>query len=161
MYNSGGLLKLAGQNQTTTDLEISTINPEVLDVSVTLSEIFKRFAREEFHEASPLYGRLALGVARDADLLNLASDCRKGERIPNFLFAAVHYLLLSGVSHPLARFYGSLGGTMRDVMVITVRPHGGDDSELVLTTFVKGARTDAGLAYMQNHGNWIEWLGCQ
>jgi hypothetical protein len=49
-------------------------------------------------------------------------------------------------------------GAMRDVMIITARPHGGDDSELVLTSFVSGRRNEQGLAYMQNHGNWIEWL---
>jgi len=49
-------------------------------------------------------------------------------------------------------------GAMRDVMIITARPHGGDDSELVLTLFVSGRRNEQGLAYMQNHGNWIEWL---
>lgn len=79
-------------------------------MSATLSEIFERFAREEFRDASPLYERLALGIAGDANLLNLAAHCRKGERVPNLLFAAVHYLLLSGFSHPLARFYRSLGG---------------------------------------------------
>lgn len=79
-------------------------------MSATLSEIFTRFAREEFHDASPLYERLALGVAQDADLLDLAAQCRKGERVPNLLFAAVHYLLLQGVALPLARFYRSLGG---------------------------------------------------
>jgi hypothetical protein len=46
----------------------------------------------------------------------------------------------------------------RDVMMITARPHRGDDSELCLTSFVDGRRHEQGLAYMQNHGDWIEWL---
>jgi hypothetical protein len=46
----------------------------------------------------------------------------------------------------------------RDVMMITARPHGGDDSEFHLTLFVNGQRNEQGLAYLQNHGNWIEWL---
>jgi hypothetical protein len=75
-----------------------------------LSEIFERFARDEFHNSSPLYAHLSLAIARDPELLSLASYCRKGERIPNLLFAAIHYLLLSGSEHPLARFYNSLGG---------------------------------------------------
>jgi hypothetical protein len=79
-------------------------------VSEKLSEIFERFARDEFHSSSPLYERLSKAAAQDADLLALAAQCRKGERIPNLLFAAVHYLLLTGISHPLARFYESLGG---------------------------------------------------
>jgi hypothetical protein len=80
-------------------------------VSETLPEIFERFAKNEFHNSSPLYERLSRGIAQDPDLLALAAHCRKGERIPNLLFAAVHYLLLSGISHPLARFYKSLGGS--------------------------------------------------
>ena len=79
-------------------------------MSETLSDIFKRFAKDEFHNSSPLYAHLSEAMARDAELLSLASFGRKGERIPNLLFAAVHYLLLTGISHPLARFYKSLGG---------------------------------------------------
>jgi hypothetical protein len=81
-----------------------------ISVSETLSEIFERFARDEFHSSSPLYERLSNAIAQDAELLALAAQCRKGERIPNLLFAAVHYLLLTGISHPLRRFYKSLGG---------------------------------------------------
>jgi hypothetical protein len=76
-----------------------------------LSEVFERFAREEFHNSSPLYERLSLAIAKDPKLLSLAAQCREGERIPNLLFAAVHYLLLKGFSHPVSRFYNSLGGS--------------------------------------------------
>jgi hypothetical protein len=76
----------------------------------TISEIFERFAREEFHNSSPLYEKLSIGIAKDPQLLSLAAQCRKGERIPNLLFAAVHYLLLKGFRHPLTRFYRSVGG---------------------------------------------------
>jgi hypothetical protein len=79
-------------------------------VAETLSEIFERFANDEFHNSSPLYERLSRAVAQDLALLALAAHCREGERIPNLLFAAVHYLLLTSNSHPLARFYKSLGG---------------------------------------------------
>ena len=77
----------------------------------TLSEIFERFAKDEFHNPSPLYERLSRAVAQDLELLALAAHCREGERIPNLFFAAVHYLLLTGISHPLARFYKSVGGS--------------------------------------------------
>jgi hypothetical protein len=73
-------------------------------VSETLPEIFERFARDEFHSSSPLYERLSNSVAKDPELLALAAQCRKGERIPNLLFAAVHYLLLKGTSHPSEDF---------------------------------------------------------
>jgi hypothetical protein len=80
-------------------------------MSETASEIFERFARDEFHNTSPLYEQFSRGVAQNQELLALAAQCREGERMPNLLFAAVHYLLLKGISHPLARFYKSLGGS--------------------------------------------------
>lgn len=86
-------------------------------MSEKLSEIFERFARDEFHNSSPIYAHLSTAIARDPELLSLASSCRKGERIPNLLFAAVHYLLLKGLSHPVARFYKSLGGLLMGVRI--------------------------------------------
>lgn len=67
---------------------------------------FRRFAETECGE-SPLYRHLALLVATDRDLLTLATH---GEHRPkaNLLLAAVHDLLLSGASHPLAAFYPSV-----------------------------------------------------
>ena len=49
-------------------------------------------------------------------------------------------------------------GAKHDVLMITIRGHGSDDSQLVLTSFINGQRNERSLAYMQNHGNWIEWL---
>ena len=80
-------------------------------MSAELSKVFERFAREEFHNSSPLYEKLSSAIAKDPELLSIATHCRRGERIPNLLFAAVHYLLLKGFSHPVARFYKSLGGS--------------------------------------------------
>jgi hypothetical protein len=76
-----------------------------------ISQIFQRFARDEFRGSSPLYEKLSLAVAHDTELLALAAHCRSGERIPNLFFAAVHYLLLTGINHPVTRFYRSLGGS--------------------------------------------------
>ena len=76
----------------------------------TLSRRFERFARLECHGSSPLYERLALAIAADPLMLALAAEARPDQPTPNLLFAAVHHLLLSGVHHPLAAFYPSLGG---------------------------------------------------
>lgn len=75
-----------------------------------LSRAFERFAKEECHNSSVLYERLSLGIAKDPELLTLAAHARKGERVPNLFFAAVHFLLLKGIEHPVARFYDSLSG---------------------------------------------------
>jgi hypothetical protein len=73
-----------------------------------LPQVFERSTKEEFRYSSPLYERLSLAITKDSELLTLAGHGRRGERIPNLLFAAVHFLLLNGVQHPLRRFYPSL-----------------------------------------------------
>jgi hypothetical protein len=74
-----------------------------------LARQFERFARLEC-ERSPLYRRLALGVAGDPDLLSLAAPGQAGPK-PNLLLASAHYLLLKGERHRLAAFYPSVSGS--------------------------------------------------
>ena len=69
---------------------------------------FARFAREECAGYSPLYARLAAGVAEDARLLTLAANAAPGQPPPNLLLGAVHFLLLQGGGGALARFYPDL-----------------------------------------------------
>lgn len=69
---------------------------------------FRDFARIECPGSSPLYERLSYAVAEDDELLGLAAFTQVGQPIPNMLFAAVHYLMLNGVQHPLAAFYPDL-----------------------------------------------------
>src|SRR5262249_29272452 len=73
-----------------------------------LARWFEHFAAVEC-EDSPLYRRLALGLAGDPSLLALAAES-KGGPPPNLLLAAVHYLLLNGPRHALAAFYPSVSG---------------------------------------------------
>ena len=61
-------------------------------------------------QASPLYERICLGIAADAEILALAAYAREGQPVPNLLLGAVQYLLLQGVQHPLASFYPSING---------------------------------------------------
>jgi hypothetical protein len=60
---------------------------------------------------APLYERLAQGVGGDEGLREFANGVRAGQPPANILFAAVHFLLLRGVQHPLRRFYANLGGS--------------------------------------------------
>lgn len=78
----------------------------------TLSRVFERFAKEECYNSSVLYERLSLAIAKDPELLTLAAHARKGERVPNLFLAAVHFLLLKGIEHPVARFYEGLSGAL-------------------------------------------------
>jgi hypothetical protein len=72
-----------------------------------LAHRFERFAQRECH-VSPLYERLARGIAQDPEVLSIAAHARAGQPAPNLLLAAVHYLLLRGAQHPLTAFYPSL-----------------------------------------------------
>ena len=81
-----------------------------MDRLAKLAGYFERFAREEVRDSSPLYRRLASGVAGDPELIALAGHAPPGPT-PNLFLAAVHYLLLKGVSHRLAAFYPTVSGS--------------------------------------------------
>ncbi len=79
----------------------------------TVSGQFQTFARQ-CRESSPLYARLATGIADDREILTLAARAQKGERAANLLLAAVQFLLLKGTRHPLAAFYENPSATLED-----------------------------------------------
>ena len=56
-----------------------------------------------------LYRELARVVAGDEDLLGLVLDAPPSAHDPNVLLAAVHYLVLGGLDHPVARFFSDHG----------------------------------------------------
>jgi hypothetical protein len=79
---------------------------------ISLAERFQRFGERECAHVSPLYAQFARGVAADPDLLAIAAaGDGRGQPVPNLFFAAVQYLLLDGISHPLANLYPACGGT--------------------------------------------------
>ena len=57
---------------------------------------------------SPLYAGLAERTAHDDAVTGLLAAAPPREQRASLLFAAVHYLLLGGADHPLARFYPSV-----------------------------------------------------
>lgn len=76
-----------------------------------LATIFTNFAENECKGSSGLYEYLGLEIARDHELLELCTNARKGQPVPNLLFGAVHFLLLKGNEHKLKEFYPSLVST--------------------------------------------------
>ncbi len=80
-----------------------------------LSQKFTTFAENECKGSSKLYEFLALGIAKDDELLELCTNSRNGQPVPNLLFGAVHYLLLKGFEHKLKEFYSSI--------VVEAKPH--------------------------------------
>ncbi len=68
---------------------------------------FENFGLHQAPEnGSPLYYTLSVGVLDDPHMLEFATAyCPPSQPAANLLFAAVHYLLLSGSQHPLRDFY--------------------------------------------------------
>lgn len=73
-----------------------------------LSKTFLTFAERECKGSSLLYEYLSKKIASDDDLLEICSNVRAGQPVPNRLFGAVHYLLLRGKEHQLKEFYPSI-----------------------------------------------------
>ena len=69
---------------------------------------FLAFAETECHGYAPFYEGLSEAVASDFKVLDIARQCNPGQPIPNLFFAAVHYLLLEEISHPLAQQFSSI-----------------------------------------------------
>ena len=73
------------------------------------AERFQRFAEVECRGLSPLYETVSLAIARDAEMLDWIAHLIETRADPTLLFAAVHYLLLSGVDGAgLAAFYPNI-----------------------------------------------------
>lgn len=75
--------------------------------AASLAENFRVFADAEC-AIEPLYAALSRAIAEDDDTLALLLEAPYAQRRPVLLFAVTHDLLLSGVEHPLARFYRSV-----------------------------------------------------
>ncbi|MFC4775283.1 DUF2332 domain-containing protein [Paenibacillus sp. GCM10023252] len=73
-----------------------------------LSKQFILFSSRECIGSSALYEHLAIRIANDNELIEIAAECRKGQPVPNLFFASIHYLLLKGTDHSLKDFYGSI-----------------------------------------------------
>ena len=76
-----------------------------------LSRQWEVFVERECRGYSPLYESICRSVAVDDDLLALVESGPPSARQPNVLLAAVHYLLLGGVDHPLAEVYAGTSRT--------------------------------------------------
>jgi hypothetical protein len=73
-----------------------------------LSRSFLSFAATQCAGYSPLYERLAVGIAKDESLLELLLSAPPRQQRPTLLLAAVHELLVQERQHPLATYYASL-----------------------------------------------------
>lgn len=81
----------------------------------SISQKFKNFAVRECRGSSDLYEYLALHIAEDDQLLEIAANTAPGQPIPNLFFGAVHYLLLKGKEHKLREYYRSIVDQPKDL----------------------------------------------
>lgn len=79
-------------------------DPAATDPAATdgIAARYRAFAHQQAHGVSPLYERLALGVAADPDLLALLAPLPPVKQQPNLLFAAAR--LLAGVPESFEAF---------------------------------------------------------
>jgi len=74
-------------------------------MSTELAGVWSWYADNIFRGYSPVYARVARTVAESDDVLALLHGAPPRSHQPNVLLAAVHYLLLGGLDHPLAAVY--------------------------------------------------------
>ncbi|MGZ4796727.1 MAG: DUF2332 domain-containing protein [Acidimicrobiia bacterium] len=79
----------------------ATVRPE----HAALSWLWSYFAEHEIGSYSPIYQRITRAVAADDDVLALVAAAPPRGHQPNVLLAAVHFLVLGGLEHELARVY--------------------------------------------------------
>jgi hypothetical protein len=92
-------------------------------VEEPLSDHFRGFAAVVERDGGTTYAAICRGVADDDRVLSLLHGAPLPQRRPLLLLAAVHFLLLSGIEHPLAAYYDTVA-TVRGTQG-TARPAGG------------------------------------
>lgn len=108
-----------------------------------VAESFHFYASTIYPGRSPLYVSLAMRVAKDPELLELAAQAWEKNALPNLFFAAVHLLLLKGEHHQLAAFYPSLNNASRHYDYVYpyfrsfVLEHENEISEIITTHSVQ------------------------
>jgi hypothetical protein len=79
-----------------------------------LPEQFRIFAQGAVRDGAVTYDALCRGIADDPEVLALIGEAPVRQRRPNLLLAAVHFLLLGGVRHPLAAHYDTVRSMVGD-----------------------------------------------
>ncbi len=98
-----------------------------------MAEHFRAFADVVERDGGTTYAAICRRVADNPDVLSLLDAAPPAQQRPLLLLAAVHFLLLSGDDHPLARFYDTVAA-VRDAPERAVS-HKPDDVATVFTAF--------------------------
>ena len=103
----GAFPPLTPLHQTLATGGFSGLNHQLVK-SDKLSQSFLSFAATQCAGYSPLYERLAIGIAQEESLLELVRSAPPSQQRPTLLFAAVHELVVQERQHPLAAYYASV-----------------------------------------------------
>ncbi len=104
------------------------------DQADDLSHLWRWTAEEHLRGHSPLYEQIALAVAGDRATLALVSSLPPGSHLPLALLAAVHYLVLEGLDHPLAEVYAGRSDSPPGPLFTEVCRAHWDEIEALLAT---------------------------
>lgn len=77
-------------------------------VSDALASLWNWFAETQCQRYSPIYDRVCRYVATRSDVLAMVAEAPPSAHMPNVLLAAAHYVVLSGVDHPLRDVYSGV-----------------------------------------------------
>ncbi len=78
------------------------------DKAPPLAKQFRSFGASAAADGSALYEAICNGIAGSDEILALVADSPAGQRRPNLILAAVHFLLLGGDGEVLARHYDTV-----------------------------------------------------
>lgn len=99
-----------------------------------LGAIWIYFAERECGDYSPLYTRISETVATNDAVLDLILEAPATSHQPNMLLAAVHYLVLDSLDHPLAAVYsGDSGADVGPLFVDVCLTHRDEIRSLLAT----------------------------
>jgi hypothetical protein len=113
-----------------------------------IAESFIHSTAHEFRGSSPLYEWLSISISNDPELLELAANAISNP-IPMIFFAAVHFLLLNGIEHPLTVYFPD----------ITPPPDASEgDPYPVFRNFCLEHRAEIRRIVSTHHVQTMEWL---
>lgn len=102
MVSAGGHAAACGERRRETGSGVCD------DAAVSdLASLWRYIADTSCRGYSPLYDRICRTVAEDADVLALVAEAPPQGHNPLLLLAAVHYLVLGGLDHPLVAIYAT------------------------------------------------------
>jgi hypothetical protein len=109
-------------------------------VEQPLPDHFRGFATVVERDGGTIYPAICRAVADDDEVLSLLDLAPLPQRRPLLLLAAVHFLLLSGVDHPLAAFYD----TVASVRGTPAAPPARGDVAAAFADFCRSHRAEVG-----------------